>query len=267
MEFSEYTYRWEDVPPERLERDFEVQRETDPKRVEKIAANWSPIQAGSVVVAEVDGRLWCVDGFHRREAAIIVRAKVLHALIVEDLDKQGQARLFLSLQRDRKGVSAETQFRVSLVAGEVRETQIQAVLGPRGLRVGGSPSYTTIAAVKGLCRMYDTAVGLGLDGQVLIAETIDILRGTWSASEGGDLWQTDLLQGVGRVIMLNPGLDRHRLIDILASRKPRVWVADAQMQSRGSGGSGGRPVHLAAVLANAYNKGLRGRTARLRSRE
>lgn len=258
MAETEVDISWRNVELADLLLEPEAQRETDPKRVEKMAADWDPVLCGALTVAIGEqGELFCTDGYHRTEAGRLRNLKRLHAMVITGLDRQDRARLFLRLQRERRNVSAETDYRVSVTAGEAWAVGIESVLAPRSLRVGGSPSPSTIAAVRGLHRTWDMAEDAGDSGNVLIALTVDILNACWQTSEGGDKWQTDVLQGVGRVLALNPTVDRHRLTDRLMTRRPRVWVTDAQAFSKGSGGSGGRPVHMAQAICNEYNRALR----------
>lgn len=249
---------YEFLPLHILEAEPEAQRTTDNKRAQRIADTWEPAMLGSLIVAAVGDRRVVVDGMHRVEGARIRGdVKELHAQIVHGLTLQERARLFLRLQAERRNVAPEVYYRVALTAGEPREVGIDLVLEARGLRVGGTPTTNTIAAVRAMQHLYDFGERNGVDGSVAVALTIDMLASTWGTIEGGDRWAGDLIAGVGRLCVLNPEVSRHRLVQTLAKDKPRGWIATATSNARGSSGSGGRPIYVAAAVAGAYNRGIR----------
>ena len=183
----DYEISWDDVDITALQVEPEAQRETDPRRVERMAATWDPTLVGSLTVAIGErGERFVSDGYHRTEAGRLCNLKALHSMVIVGMDRQERARLFLRLQRERRNVSPETEYRVSVTAGERWASGIESVLAPRGLRVGGTPSPNTIAAVRGLSKVWRTADDAGHDGNVLVALTVDMLNDCWQASDGGD---------------------------------------------------------------------------------
>lgn len=233
------------------------QREIDMRRAQRIADHWDPKLLGVLHVAlDEDGRGELLDGGHRWTAAKLRKERALPAVVYEGLTGPERARLFLALNGERKAVDKLTRFQVAVEAGMSPEIDIVAALAPRGLKVGGSASAGVIATVSGLLRVEREG------GVETIGKTVDVLREAFSAY-AGDAWQTDIFTGVGIVIARNPHIDLKRLSIKLQAMTPRNWLAEIANRSRGSGGSGGRPMHMAHAVVEFYNGGLRSDRSRI----
>lgn len=235
----------------------EAQREVDDKRAQKMADDWDPLMVGVITVAvdPTTGTHYIVDGGHRYTGAKKAGLTHLRAEVIYGLTPQQRAKLFLRLQKERKNVNPLTNFNVSITAGEARETEIAACLHARGMKVGGSPSPNVIGAIKALTDTWDDG------GMVLVGTTVDVVKAAFS-SYGRDAWLTDILRGTALVLHRNAKVFENkgnlvRLVTTLQRRDPRVWQSYIATASGGSGGSGGRPMHMARLLAELYNKGLR----------
>jgi len=216
-----------------------------------MADNWNPklLQVITVAVDPVDGTLYLVDGGHRVTAARLLGITSLTADVKYGLSKEERAELFIELQSERKPINPLTLFNVRITAGHVRETEIERLLFDRGMKVGGSPSTNVVASISGLTKTYDDG------GKELVGKTIDVLRAAFG-THGGDAWQPDILRGTAIVLFRNATIDIQRLVRTLQTDAPRMWLSYVATRSRGSGGSGGRPMHMAKLIVERYNSGL-----------
>lgn len=237
--------------------DPDAQRDLDMKRATLIGDNWDAGLAGVITVAvDEDGTAYIGDGQHRVVGARIAGITHLRCMVVTGLDKQQRAQFFLDLNKKRKPLDLFTDWRVSANAGSPLETQIDAMLATRGLRVAAGQSAHHIQGVSAIRKLWDAGERTDSGGLALVTATVDAILATWGSTEGGARWQADLISAIGRCIHLNPTIDLARLPRVLARRGPRVWVADGQVAARGPGGSG-RPTNIAHIIAAEFNKGLR----------
>jgi hypothetical protein len=242
------TNRIEAVALTDLVIDLDAQREVNPKRVARIADAWDPDLAGAITVGVgTDGKRYVLDGYHRVTAARAVGVEELPAFIIENVTKADRARLFVDLNSSRKAVDEETLFRVRLTAGAERETGIVQTLAVYGLGIAPAPTATKIAAVRGLCVVWD------LGGAPLLGRTVKALKDAFGMY-GREAWNVDLLRGVALFIKRNPTVDDDRLVKVLRKRTPDDWKALASHAARGGGG--GRTTHFARILAERWNTGL-----------
>jgi hypothetical protein len=254
MEHTERTSQIQviEVNTEDLRLEPHAQREVDQKRAAKMADNWDVRLVGLIKVAvdTVTGKYYIVDGGHRWTSARLLGIPRMLAEVHYGLDTKERADLFLQLQQERKGIDKLTMFNVALTAERRRETEIAVVLEAHGLRVGTSPTTNVVAAVTTMGKVWD------MGGTALVGGTIGLLRSTF-AGFGGDCWQADIVYGTAIVLHRNPEIDTKRLVTVLQKYDPRSWLALVAVESKGSGGSGGRPLHMAKLVERNYNAGLR----------
>lgn len=239
----------------------DCQRDLNIKRARAMADSWDPFIAGALHVAKVvepDGTIkhFVLDGWTRRNGASLAGVEEVACHVAEGMDKAARAEAFLRLNVTAIKPGRLDFHRVAVTAGRTDACDIETVLAAHGLKVGGSPSANTVAAIGGCYKLH------ALGGAPLLGDTISVLKSAWSVY-GGDAYQVDLLVGTGRVLNANPDIDRDRLVKTLTSRTPRHWLAEVAQRSKGSGGSGGRPLHAARAIVEAYNAGLRSERKRI----
>lgn len=241
----------ETVKLENLYIEPDRQREVDMKRAQAYADDWDPRLVGTLHVAlDEDGRGEILDGGHRWQGARLAGLEELQAVVYRGLTAAERAYLFLALNSQRKAVDRLTRYQVSVEGGFSPQVEIDRVVTSRGLKVGSNPTSKTIATVAGLEKIEK------MGGVEAVGLTIDVLQEAFGGF-GGDAWSADIFTGVGVVLVRNPHIERHRLVITLQAQTPRNWQALVANESRGSGGSGGRPMHMARLVTKAYNRGLR----------
>lgn len=241
-----------DIPVHLIVIRPEAQRDLNLDRARRMADNWRPELVSTLVVNDRgDGIYSNVDGQHRHKAAELGGVPTLPCVVHTGLDVQSEALLFLELQRERKGVSPYSTYRVSVTAEEPWALAIQSVLASLALDASAATGTHRIAAIRTLEKIFQ------LGGIGLLHQTVSSVKDAYCPAQGRDAWAGDILYGVAKFYAKNPKADPNRLIKVLQSQTPTQWAADVAVMSKGSGGSDGRPSHLQKMLSRHYNKGLR----------
>jgi hypothetical protein len=251
----------EEVRLDDLHVDPEAQRQLNVKRATKMADEWNELWAGSITVGvdPIDRKRYICDGQTRAAAAGMAGHETITATLFEPVDRQERARMFLHLNRDRKGVSLYDMFRVALVAGEPDEIQVQSILDERGLKVGPSSGPNTIGSIAALMGVYRKY------GPDVLRSTLDAITSAWR-TEGKDRWDGALLGGLAKLIALNLArIEYERLYEVMRKRLPTNWRAWIVSRSVGTGGSASRPNTACVLFAEVYNTGLRTASRKLKS--
>lgn len=125
-----------------IDIDPAYQRQLDEQRVQRILDwfNWSSF--GALVVAPVEGgRYHCTDGQHRLAAALRhPKVTVVPSVIVPISGVQEEAGNFVSLNVDRKNISALDKFWAELIAGDPEAATIDQVCTRAGVTIQRYPS-------------------------------------------------------------------------------------------------------------------------------
>lgn len=118
------------------------QRDLIEDKVRAIAAAWSWIACGSIIVGKRDGEYWTIDGWHRVCAAK-QRAdiRLLPCLVFPTESIEQEARGFLNANTMRKPVTSLDKFRASLAANDETAIFIDAIFK----RFGLIPSKRSVA--------------------------------------------------------------------------------------------------------------------------
>jgi hypothetical protein len=243
------------IDVELLEVEADCQRPLNATRAGKIASHWDADLAGSIHVAEFtkdDGTIgyYVLDGWTRRSAARLAGETEILCHVHKGLSKTQRAEKFLRLNEDTVKPGKMDHHRIGVSADRLDALTIDRVLATYGLKIAGSPSKNNVAAVAGCYS------ALSRGGEAPFGEAIRVIQAAWG-TYGGDQWKGEFIVGVTRLIEKNPTLDTSRLIKVMSKITPDRCTAEILERSKGSGGSGGRPIHLEAYLKERYNSGLR----------
>jgi hypothetical protein len=138
--------------------DLSYQRRLDRPRVAAIAANWSWVSCGAIIVAqhERDGRtsFTIVDGQHRWEAAILSDDISDLPCLVFPLDElKDEAIGFLASNVSRKLPSLADQFKALIIAGNQEATLADQLARRAGRHIAAGTGPYTISCAAELLRL------------------------------------------------------------------------------------------------------------------
>lgn len=235
--------------------DPRVQREEgiDQRRVNKMADTFNPDALGLLIVSErPGGSLVCLDGMHRRAAALQagwkqqVDAKVFTGLSLAD-----EASLFL-LYNFKKDPSAVSRFKARVLAGDEVAVDIDRIARRQGwtIRIAAEPG--NLAAVDALERVYRTGAGTLADGAhpAVTERSLATITEAW----GHDpiAVQNPILQAVAQLYgRYGSAVDTPKLIREMQDTQPRVLVGRAKTLKDVQGGK--VPAALAKILVSLHN--------------
>lgn len=244
------------IDVDKLEVEADCQRETDLARAGRIAADWNMDKAGVLHVAEVvdpDGTVhyYVMDGGHRHGGATAAKVPQLRCQIHYGLNKTQRAEMFLELNEKTVKPGKMIHHRVGVTADRADALAIEDVMLAYGLKIGGSPSKNTVAAIAGC---YTVVNKYGAD---ILGDAVKILQDAWAGTYGGEAWKGEFIVGVARFLAVNPTASKTRITTVMKKMTPAYATAYILEKSEGSGGSGGRPIHMAKLIHAKYDSGLR----------
>lgn len=107
------------------------------KLIIKIAENWDWRLCLPLLVSRREGKLYVIDGQHRKEAAEL-RGDIPHLpVVVFDFDDpKAEAELFVEANRSRRAMSKLDDFHAAVVAGDPKILAVNDVVTGAGLTVG-----------------------------------------------------------------------------------------------------------------------------------
>ncbi len=129
------------LPVEMLQVDDTYQRSIEGgasrKLIVKIAENWDWRLCLPLLVSRRDGKMFVIDGQHRKEAAEL-RGDIAHLpVVVFDFnDPKAEAELFVEANRSRRAMSKLDDFHAAVVAGDPKILAVNDVVIGAGLSVG-----------------------------------------------------------------------------------------------------------------------------------
>jgi hypothetical protein len=134
--------RFEWIPKDRLLVDPSYQREAITSKVKRMAAEWSWIAPGVLIVARRGGKLYVIDGDHRVLAARR-RADVtqLPCMVFETETAVEEARGFLATNTNRRPLSALDRFRAQVTVGDEAATLVHRLLEEAGYALATSVAF------------------------------------------------------------------------------------------------------------------------------
>lgn len=220
-----------------------------PKHAKYIADhfNWELVELVKVSGPFKDGKYHIIDGQHRVDAVLQKYGvtESIPARIYPQMNKAECAELFRLINDNRRRPRRLDLFRTAVTAGAEPESTIWKVTKQAGYTIG--PKHIT--AVGGL----ETVHRMG--GELLLAETLTIIREVW----GADLTQkpdAPILLAFGRFLSEYPDASRNRLVTNVAKTYNPVRLLGtmksvAQMERCSSTVAG------LTTLVRVYNTGLK----------
>lgn len=168
-----------------LSIDADYQRDALTEKVRQIAANWSWLSLGALVVGERDGQYFVIDGQHRLLAAKKrTDIKELPCVVFETADVKTEARGFLDLNTGRKPVSAFGKQKALVAAGDELASFVHNTCKELGIEVVSSAHAGKQLRCISLCirragenraafsRVLRVAAGLSMQDNVPITDKL-----------------------------------------------------------------------------------------------
>lgn len=247
-----------------LDYDPEIQRPTDEKRADRIAADFDPDKFGVIAVWKRDDDHYVVvDGMHRVTAlrAMGWNGQKIPCSVFEGISKAEAARLFLG-RNDARSVRYIDKFLVRLVEGDPTACAVNSIVQAAGYIIDREHRDGVITAAKALEDIY---VGRGQrikgENPVALRRTLAVLTEAWGRTT--DAVNGRVLLGVGAFFLrYDDAVDDARM-----AKKIAVVPGKDALIARGAGvrerHGGTIPAGIAHYLVDEYNRGLKKRSARL----
>lgn len=249
-----------DVPAIDLSVDPTIQRALDPRRVGKLAAEWSEESIGILTVSRrASGETVVIDGQTRLAAfrAVCGEGTVmsLRCDVYTGLVRQEEAAMFLA-HNDRKAVRPVDRFRLALIARELWAVSINVILETHDWKAPGtvseSPTARSFTAVTAAEKIYRKP-----EGERALVRAFETITSAWGHASGAA--SAEAVHGVGGLYALHPEADGHAFTAKLAKMRPGEFIGDIAMSRRSTRESVSRAAYLYAVTV--YNKHRRGPSA------
>jgi hypothetical protein len=240
--------RW--VPIAKMKTSPLAQRELNPARVSKLAAEFDLEQVGTPTVNERQDHFYIIDGQHRVEALREMGwgDQQIQCWTYVGLTEEEEAEKFLKLN-DTLTVSSFAKFRVGVQAGRTVECDIDRIVRAQGLRVSTDRRDGAISAVGALRRVYNQA------GPGQLARALRIIRDAY----GDAGLDSAVISGIGLLCArYDSALDEARAVVCLSKARGGVngLLGKAETIRRATGGAKYHCVAAAAVeLINAGRGG------------
>ena len=186
--------------------DADVQRITDPERVQRMAHcfSWVLFEAPTVVPLD-DGRARVIEAQHRVLALRLIAPAttvVMCATLPIEADPVYEASIAHDIARGRRGHSAYESWQLRVTMGHDHEVYAERALARRGLRLGRRPAPYTIAAVATVSTLVHGRRRTPDDGAALLGQTVDVIDKAFPADNEatGSRWDGRLLPRHRRAI-------------------------------------------------------------------
>lgn len=186
--------RYKRVPLNTLKVDERYQRPLDEKRVAKIARDFDERLFGTLEISQRNGKSAVFDGQHRLAAAQQLGMKDVPCLVHSNLEPEEEARLFVALQQNRRGIKPVDKFVARVFAGDEQAVEVDSIIREVGYEVrpsngGRTGAIQAITTVEWVYRRY---------GAKHLTTTLEFIRDLWA----GDDHSTDgsLVSGVAQFL-------------------------------------------------------------------
>ncbi|OKH62363.1 hypothetical protein EB74_16965 [Mycobacterium sp. SWH-M5] len=230
--------------------DHTYQRDANMSRVRRLAAHWDRRLAGLLEVSDRGPhnhpRYAVIDGQHRYEAARLHDCTaVLVAQVHTGLTVADEARLFDTLNRQRKQPTRWDTWRARRAAGDPAVTAIETIAATHGLEVHMSPSDGCVACTATL----EKIVKLG--GTDLLDSTLRLVAAVWDRRR--DSLDAPIIGGLSLILHHLAGdIDHERLTTALLDTAPHHIKSKANAIAEYTNGT--KPTLTAIAVMAFYNK-------------
>lgn len=198
-------YPIEVLPLDRIER-HEVQRETQPNHVKKIAANFDPRLLDPLTAVRYGNIVKVIDGGHRMEVLREVgETEAPVRIIGEDLTADEVGILFANLNKNKRPLSPLEHHLVSCIVGRKDATALQRAVDKAGFELGNAKTgRLSVQALEVAQR------------QGVLRPTLEMLT-IFREREMTSIGQASVIRGIARFISDNPQLDKDDLKRLAAT--------------------------------------------------
>lgn len=242
------TSRVEYVPLDKMRvRQGVSQREFREAWADHIFKNFSLEKMRMPVVNKVGEWYWIMDGQHTSHA--LKRwigdwnGQQIECQVFRNLSEQQEADLFLSLN-DTKNVGAYDKYISALTAGHSDETNTDAIVRLKGLKIGRNRAEGSISCVTTLLKVYR----LGAD---CLARDLEIV----SKAFGDAGLEADVIGGIGLMVSRYDGrIDDKRAVRTLGAMRGSVSGLRARAATLHEQFAKPLSVCIAAAAVEAYNR-------------
>jgi hypothetical protein len=236
------------IPKDEICIDAEYQRDAIDNKVLAIAAKWSWVGFGAIVLGHRSGTFWVIDGQHRLLAALR-RSDIdaLPCIVFETQDVQQEALGFLTLNTGRKPVSIFAKQKAMVVAQDATALFVQQQIDAAGLKLSQHSRGAGTLKCIGVClrlaalNKQDFQVVLSLAAELCATDAVPVadrlLYGLWYLNAN-----------------VEGGLSNKRLRERLKDKGARALVESAN-RAAGFYAKTGSKVFALGMLAE-INKGL-----------
>jgi hypothetical protein len=242
-----------DVPLDKMRVREEVsQRKFDPNWANTIAQDFNLEDFGAPYVNRSGEWFWIVDGQHRVAALKLWlgewKGQKVECWVYQNLSEQEEADLFDRLNTVKR-VSAFDTYKIRLTAGRETETNIEAIVRLKKLKVSRQKGEGSIACPGTLAKVYRR-------GADCLSRDLGI---AYEAFGDGGL-DSDILDGLGLLISRYDGrIDDKRAIRTLGSVRGGVNALRNRAERLRQQMGAQRTHCIAAAAVEAYNRGKGGK--------
>lgn len=243
-----------------LDYDPDIQRPTDERRAERIAANFDPDRFGIIAIwKRDDGHYIVIDGMHRVTALRVMgwNGQKIPCSVFEGITKAQAAGLFIG-RNDGKAVRYIDRFLVRIIEGDPVARAVNGIVMAAGYVIDRQHRDGVITAANAAEDVY-RGRGQKVPGEnpEALRDTLYVVTEAWGRTTHAV--RGHVLRGVGAFFLrYGEHIDTARLARKLAT----IGAGPDGLIGRGAGK---REMHggtiaggIAHFLTDEYNRGLRG---------
>lgn len=238
------------LPLDLLHVDHLYQRDLIMEVVDRIAANWDIVTAGTIVVSRrADGTLYVVDGQHRFAAAKLAGETEILAQVVDGLTAEEEAHLRIQGNYKRSDRINEV-FRARVFAGDPTALALQEIAHRYDTEINFVPDASKgLNAISSLEHLYN------LDNGVRLSRVFAVIKDAWG-EVGGPNASSAILKGLAWFLdRHSEEIDRQRLIERMRMEGPAAIGRSARNHKAALGGT--HWINTYRALVEVYNYNLR----------
>lgn len=257
IEFTDHKYGVE-IAISDIHVDLAVQRAIVPQRLLKLTGAFDAVLIGELLVSErSDGKLYVLDGQHRKEAAAANGVTAVACEVFSGLSRADEARLFMG-RNDRAGIARVDRDRNLATSGDQDTLDVQMAAQSAGFVfvASGSEESTFRDRAAGVSIMRSAAgrKGVEITGPEHLSHVFTLYARIYGNKERPE---SVLLKALSR-ILLKSEVDEDRLYERLRGLPPQQLVQlAAQLKAELSVVKGISTVGAAVQrIAEQYNRGL-----------
>ena len=246
------------IPVSKIRVDHIYQRDTTPRWVQELVANWDRNSIGMICVSiRKDGIYYVLDGQHRVEAARELDVDLLPAEIWHNLAVSDEARMFVQ-RNNTRGIRRIDKFLAAVESGSPDQCNILKIAHAAGWEISDTQSQDgAIRAVVALERVYGASSNRTKDRRPdELRSTLETVRRAWGLDKDGVAGY--LLDGLGRfLIRYGDQIDRDILVRKLSKYHGGPTALIGRSKELQSFVRTTVPNCVAELIVETYNRGLR----------